>query len=240
MRKVSRLLTLAVFTASLAAGCGGGTKEILRFGDSDERNPGPCPRAFALYEAARIVEFKDEKQRFANVGFTGEIQNVRSLCRYFGERPIIGDVDITFDLGRGPAAQDIRTARYEYFIAVTRKNIAVIDKAVFPLDVTFPAGKDRVRVVETIDEIVIPRATEGTSGENFEIIVGFQLTPSQREFNAEGRRFRVTAGQNRTSVPPNEQPSKTDTEADINSDINSGDAVQNNKDNTDIDTQESE
>jgi len=194
MKKITGFLGVALLASSLLAGCGG-SKEVLQLGGSDERNPGPCPRAFALYEAARIVEFKDEKQRFANVGFTGEVRNVRSLCRYFGTRPIKGDLDITFDFGRGPAAADISTARYEYFVAVTRKNIAVIDKKIFPLDVTFPAGKDRVTVVETIDEIVIPRATEGTSGENFEIIVGFELTPEQREFNSEGRRFRISAGQ---------------------------------------------
>jgi len=84
---------------------------------------------------------------------------------------------------------------YEYFVAVTRKNIDVINKQTFPIQVTFPAGKDRVSVTERVDKIVIPRATEGTSGENFEIIVGFELTPEQRAFNADGKRFRVSAGQ---------------------------------------------
>jgi len=51
-------------------------------------------------------------------------------------------------------------------------------------------------VRERINKIVIPRAAEGTSGENFEIIVGFELTEAQRNFNAEGKRFRVSAGQN--------------------------------------------
>ena len=63
------------------------------------------------------------------------------------------------------------------------------------MQVTFPAGKDRVRVVEEVEKIIIPRATATTSGVNFEIIVGFELTESQRQFNAEGRRFRLSAGQ---------------------------------------------
>jgi len=202
MKKITGFLGLAIMTTSLLAGCGS-SKEVLQLGGSDERNPGPCPRAFALYEAARIVEFKDDVQRFDNVGFTGEITNVRSLCRYFGTRPIKGDLEILFNFGRGPATADISTARYEYFVAVTRKNIAVIDKQTFPLDVTFPTGADRVSVIEKIDEIIIPRATEGTSGENFEIIVGFEVTPEQQAFNAEGRRFRVTAGQPKvTDVNP--------------------------------------
>ncbi len=196
MKKYTNFIALAIIGASVLAGCGS-AQEILQVGGSDERNPGPCPRAFALYDASRIVEFKDEAQRFANVGFTGEIQNVRSLCRYFGTRPIEGDLEIAFDFGRGPAANGQSTARYEYFVAVTRKNIAVIDKKTFPLDVTFPEGADRVSVVEKIDKITIPRATETTSGENFEIIVGFELTPEQRLFNVEGRRFRVSAGQPR-------------------------------------------
>jgi len=194
MKKITSFLGAVTFAASGLAGCGS-TQEILQVGGADERNPGPCPRAFALYDASRIVEFKDDQQRFENVGFTGEIQKVRSLCRYYGTRPIEGDLEIAFDLGRGPAANGQATARYEYFVAVTRKNIAVIDKETFPLDVTFPEGADRVRVVEKIDKIVIPRATETTSGENFEIIVGFELTQEQRLFNAEGRRFRVSAGQ---------------------------------------------
>ena len=99
------------------------------------------------------------------------------------------------DFGRGPAAEG-STHTYEYFVAVTRKNIAVIDKQVFPLTVTFPPGADRVSVTEKINRIVIPRAGENTSGVNFEIIVGFEVTPAQREFNAEGKRFRVSAGQN--------------------------------------------
>lgn len=59
----------------------------------------------------------------------------------------------------------------------------------------FPSGKNRVTITERINKITIPRANAGTSGENFEIIVGFILTPEQREFNIQGKRFRVSAGQ---------------------------------------------
>ena len=134
-------------------------------------------------------------QSFQNVGFTGQIANVRSLCRYVGDNPITGDVDITFNLGRGPAAEGQSEAVYQYWMAITRKNIAVIDKQTFPLQVTFPEGSDRVTVTKSVEDFVISRANDTTSGENFEIIVGFEVTPEQRAFNAEGRRFRVNAGQ---------------------------------------------
>ena len=120
---------------------------------------------------------------------------MKSLCRYYGTRPIVADLEIEFEAGRGPAAQG-DTHAYNMFVAVTRKNIAVAQKLEFPVTVRFPEGADRVTVKERIDRIEIPRANEGTSGENFEIIVGYVLSPEQRDFNSEGKRFRPSAGQN--------------------------------------------
>lgn len=195
MRFSKLVMITALAATTVIAGCKS-TQEVLQIGEAAEANPGPCPRAFALYDASRIVEFRDGQERFANVGFTGEFQKIRSLCRYYGARPIEGDLEMDISFGRGPAAEGQSTATYEYFVAVTRKNIGVINKKTFPIQVTFPAGSDRVTVTERVDKIVIPRAAEGTSGENFEIIVGFELTEAQRAFNAEGKRFRVSAGQN--------------------------------------------
>lgn len=193
-RTVIMTTLLGVSTAAGLSACKS-TADALNIGDAaTKQNAGPCPRAFALYEASRIVEFRDNEQRFENVGFTGEINNVRSLCRYYNDEPIDANLEITFDLGRGPAASQ-NAATYEYFVAVTRKNVDVINKKVFPMQVTFPAGEDRVRIVEDVEEIIIPRATATTSGVNFEIVVGFELTEAQRQFNAEGRRFRLSAGQ---------------------------------------------
>ena len=192
MGKTKFLLTGTLMAVLALGGCRS-TKEALAIGDAGDVNPGPCPRAFALYDAARIVEMKGPES-FANVGFTGEIGKIRSLCRYYGEQPIEADLEIEMEFGRGPAASG-ESAVYEYFIAVTRKNLAVIHKEVFPISVRFPAGKDRVSITEKIDKITIPRASENTSGVNFEIIVGYVVTDEQRAFNAEGKRFRVSAGQ---------------------------------------------
>jgi len=189
------LTAVAIISAAslMLSGCES-TKQILEIGEAAEKNPGPCPDAFALYDASRLVEFKGDES-FQNVGFTAEINKVRSLCRYYSERPIIADLSMDISFGRGPAAgQD--TATYQYFVAVTRKDIEVIEKQVYPITVTFPQGVNIMQVTEKVGEIVIPRANENTSGLNFEIIVGFELTPEQVAFNADGKRFRVSAGQN--------------------------------------------
>ncbi len=194
MSMKTTLIGAAALSFLALAGCRS-TKEVLAIGEAAEANPGPCPRAFALYDASRLVEIRgDGAEKFGNVGFTGEIDKVRSLCRYYADRPIVADLTLDFSLGRGPAASG-DTITYNYFVAATRKNVDVLEKSVFPLTVTFPPGQDRVQVTEKIDEIIFPRANDTTSGENFEIVVGFVVTPQQRAFNADGKRFRVSAGQ---------------------------------------------
>ncbi len=194
MRTQTFILTTLMAGLMALGGCRT-AQEALSIGEAAERNPGACPRAFSIYDAQRIVEFNGGVESFANVGFTGEIGKIRSLCRYYGTQPIVADLEMEMEFGRGPSAAG-QTATYEYFVAVTRKNLAVMEKQVFPIEVTFPAGADRVSITETVDRIVIPRANPDTSGVNFEIIVGFVVTPEQREFNAAGKRFRVSVGQN--------------------------------------------
>ena len=52
----------------------------------------------------------------------------------------------------------------------------------------------RYWVAVTVRNIVIPRAKAGVSGANFEILVGFDVTPEMADFNRLGKRFRVNAG----------------------------------------------
>lgn len=192
-KNASKLAFAAAMIASIGlSGCST-AKKVLAVGEEAERNPGPCPVAFSLYEASRLVEFKGA-EAYANVGFTAEIDKVRSLCRYVGNQPIHSDLSLDISFGRGPAASG-RSATYQYFVAVTRKDIEVIEKKIFPINVTFPEGVNVVQLTEEIADIVIPRANENTSGANFEIIVGFELSQEQIAFNADGKRFRVSAGQ---------------------------------------------
>ena len=185
-----RNLAVIAALAGLLTGCQTVSEAI----SPPEPNVGPCPSALSLYDAHRLVELNGEEVTYENIGFTGEILAVRSLCSYYGERPIIANLEIDFGFGRGPAAANSEKT-YEFFVAVTRRDIAVIEKEIFPVRVRFPAGGDRVYRTETIDAISIPRAEADTSGTNFEILVGFELTPEQIAFNRSGQRFRVAAGQ---------------------------------------------
>jgi hypothetical protein len=155
---------------------------------------GPCPYVKVLYDAARDVEFKDNKEASAQVMYTGEIDGISSDCSYKSDSPIHVAMNILFDLGKGPQATE-SSKTYRYWVAVTDRNRSVIDKEYFDLPVKFASGQDRISTNQVIQEVVIPRASATVSGNNFEVLVGFDVTAEQAQFNRDGKRFRINAGQ---------------------------------------------
>lgn len=161
-------------------------------------NAGPCPFVKILYDAARYVELDAQRPAAANVGYTGEIEGVTAGCSYQSDEPITVQMNILFNLGRGPQAADARRT-YRYWIAVTERNEAVLAKEYFDLPVNFENGA--VASIEQEQTVIIPRAAATTSGSNFEVLVGFDVTPEMAEFNRSGSRFRMSAGQ-AAATPP--------------------------------------
>ena len=157
------------------------------------RNAGPCPYVKVLYDAGRFIEFKDGRESASTVGWTGEIQGVSAGCEYKDADPIKVQVQLLFSMGRGPAAVG-QSKAYRYWVAVTQRNQAIIAKEYFDLPVTFSADEDRVFVRDTVANITIPRADADTSGANFEVLIGFDVTPQMAAFNRDGKRLRVNAG----------------------------------------------
>ena len=154
-------------------------------------NAGPCPYVKILYDAARYVEMTGDRAAVANVGYTGEIEGVSADCQYREAEPIRLDIGMLFQLGRGAQATgDQKT--YRYWVAVTERNSAILAKEYFDLPVNF--NGQRTASVNEERTIVIPRADLTTAGNNFEVLVGFDITPEMAEFNRSGSRFRVNAG----------------------------------------------
>ena len=177
--------------AALLAGCGT-TSRLAQSLDSTP-NSGPCPVIGSLYDVSRYVKFADaDGKLYSDIAFTGEITDVRLFCRYTGRQPLVAEVEIDFAFGKGPQAAG-NLANYPYFVAVTRRNGKVVAKEYFTTEAEF--GRDTVAgKTELVNRITIPRADESISGVNFEIVVGFDLTAEQLEFNREGNRFRLDAG----------------------------------------------
>jgi hypothetical protein len=174
------------------------------------RNAGPCPYVKVLYDASRSVEFKDGKEAANQAGFTGEIQSIASGCAYKTNEPIKIRIEALFQLGRGPMAVGDKHV-YRYWVAVTERNQSVIAKEYFDLPVSFAADQDRAYATETIEQITIPRADDKVSGSNFEVLLGFDVTPEMAAFNRDGKRFRVNAGQTAQNQAGQAAPAGTTT-----------------------------
>ena len=190
--KASHMRIFALSTALLGlAACQSGSS----IGDAfDTRlNAGTCPPAGAMYQAARIVEFEGDEQLFPNVQYTGEIVDVRLYCRYAGGAPVRAEVEIDFALGKGPAGADNRHD-YGYWVAVTRRSGKVLNKEFFTVRGDFSDGPVTGET-ELLQRILIPRLDESVSAANFEVLIGFDLTEDQLNYNKDGRRFRLGAGQ---------------------------------------------
>jgi hypothetical protein len=158
-----------------------------------KKNAGPCPYVKVLWDAARYVELKDNREAFDAVGYTGEIQNLSSGCSYAGAEPIKVAMELLFAFGRGPQAVG-SSKDYTYWVAVTDKDYGVLDKQYFTVHATFPGATDRIMMTDHVDGIVIPRANANVAGGNFEVLVGFDVTPEMAAFNQAGKRFKVNSG----------------------------------------------
>lgn len=157
------------------------------------RNAGPCPSAGSIYGVDRIIEFGENSTgSYGDIAYTGEIVGVELFCRYADGDPIIAEIDIDFAFGKGPQGT-ADEHDYTYFVAVTRRNRRVLQKERFSVRADFDGG-NVTGTRQLIDTIRIPRVDETISGANFEILVGFELTEEQREFNRAGKRFRLDAG----------------------------------------------
>ena len=139
-----------------------------------------------------------------NIAYTGEMDGIRGLCRYVDADPITMAIDVDMEFGRGPAATS-DTQHYRYWVAVSRRGRNTLAKQYYDVTVRFPHGQPIVTHTEHIDRITIPRANADISGENFEILVGFDLTPEELQFNRDGRRFRIDAAANAARAEQQEQ-----------------------------------
>ncbi len=192
--KQKKPASVPVATEEASADAGATKPKRSKRVDPNAVNAGPCPAMGVLYDASRVIEFEGADERFASIAWTGEMRGVRGLCRYIGEDPIVMNLKLNLAFGRGPMASGNKHT-YRYWVAVTRKDRLPLSKQYFEAPVTFARGEDRAVLDVELERIVIPRANENVAGGNFEILVGFDLTPAQLTFNRDGKRFRVNAGQ---------------------------------------------
>lgn len=153
---------------------------------SDKPEPA-CPRGVIPQDAATITRFRDGPGRdLTDVLVTGNIQNILvDQCKYEKNAVDVTNFQIAITADRGPADRT-KAADFEYWIAVVDPDKKILTRQTFKLHFDFPDNLTHVGTVVADLEPRIPLA-DIMKAPNYQIIVGFQLTPQELEWNRSQR-----------------------------------------------------
>ncbi len=144
--------------------------------------PGPCPRVSVLRDAAKLVQFRPGPGRdLIDVEFEGEITLLGGGCDYVDDDRVIEmRLELRIAALRGPAARGAKV-ELPYFVAIIGPDQAILAKQVFASPIEFEQNRRRAGALEQTDQ-TIP-LQDGQTGADFEILVGFQLSAAQLDYN---------------------------------------------------------
>jgi hypothetical protein len=170
-------VALLLVGAAMLAGCSSDRKKV-------------CPRVAVLSEAGSLTRFAPGPGRdILDIDFQAEIGDLITSCEYppaKGNRRVVVEMAPVFVVSRGAANGD-RKATFTYFVSVVR-NEQILSKQPYDITTGFPGNRSRVIAADddpliTVD---IPLAYQAAEYE-YEVLVGFQLTPEQLEYNQRWR-----------------------------------------------------
>lgn len=167
------LLVLAA--GGVLAGCGN---------SSGTPDPG-CPRISIVTDLSRATYFRPGAGRdLTDVVAEGELE-LRDMKCVYARNQVDLDFHVLVGVAPGPAQRE-RQIDVEYFVAVMDPNRAITAKETFRARVDFGNGRQR----RVLDEQITPRIPLGdkAAGGGYDVLVGFQLTPDQLQWNQQQRR----------------------------------------------------
>ena len=139
-----------------------------------------CPQTGILADGADLTSFRSTGTDLTDMVLDGRITGLRGKCSYVDAGHLATVISVDLELTRGPAMQG-RTADVTYFISVARGD-TILDKRDYTLHVSFDRNNGKLRL--TGDQIDLSLPTPGkVKGEDYRVLVGFQLTPQELAFN---------------------------------------------------------
>lgn len=170
-----------VATSILLGGCE--TLNSIDFNPKPELPPG-CPRAVVAEDAGRLIRFDGSGKELSDVAFEAEIVDVTGTCGYDDD---IVDIEMQVQIAarRGPAGT-VDTAALNYFVAIARSDKTILARQAFDASIELPDDSAGSGIIEEFEQEIPLREDE--TGEDYVIIVGFEMTPDEFKFNREHRR----------------------------------------------------
>lgn len=138
-----------------------------------------CPTATILIPLAHTAVFAPGQEHNPfGVAFYGVLDDVSAKCQVSGGAVRV-DLNVIIVGERGPSARGGTLVNFNYFVAVTGPNDAILSKRTLAVAVAIPAEKKRAGVTDHLEE-VIPLA--GLVPGQLTLDLGFQQTPEVVEF----------------------------------------------------------
>ena len=190
VKSISILTIVALFMAVLTA-CG----SVDNFNPFSDKKSGPpkCPTIKFLKNADEITVYNSGAGTgLRDVLFEAELTGFKGECEYVRNNGVHTKVVLTLQLGlditRGPAETTGRV-KLSYFVAIPDFFPKPEGKVLFNRVVMFPENRNSLTLLDEAIEIVIP-LNKNRRGPQTKVLVGFDLTKSQLEFNRQRIRHR--------------------------------------------------
>ena len=153
---------------------------------SEESASAPeCPHIIIVKDTAELTAFQPGPGRdLTDVVLDARVSGFGGSCETDLERDQSGevtvDLQLAFEAVRGPANRT-REGKFSYFIAIGDRGGAILAKEVFETEFEFEGNRTRVGALEELSQAIPLRP--GQLGDDFDIFVGFQLSPEQLDYN---------------------------------------------------------
>ena len=182
--RVLRTAVLAGFVATMLAGCD--TIGSV-FGSSSEDTPPAsattnCPPASGIVPTSSLTTFQPGKRDDPKgILYRVAVKHVRSDCSFDQDNGIT-DSSLTIDFtAHRPDPGPEATYRVPYYVAVSQ-GTRILDKRDIWVSFTFPAGAQDAPFSDNVESTKIT-LENGKRPYEYQILVGFQLTHDQLEYN---------------------------------------------------------
>ena len=158
-----------------------GVAAVAAVGCTKSGPPKPCPRVGVLTDAQRLVRFNPGTGRdLTDVRYEAEIGVRRGTCEYKKKDSEL-DIDMAVEIQAVRAPNAGAKGEFEYFVAITDRTQRILAKQVFSAAIAFEGDRRSGTTLEELTETIPLKA--GQLGTEFEILVGFQLSEEELDYN---------------------------------------------------------
>ncbi len=168
----------------------------------------PCPQVEIVDDLSSISDFSHpRKQNKDHLISRVDLKSAESTCKLSSKTAVI-DLKLLFNGKLGPKGRKTASERpffsYPFFVAVTTPTGKIMAKEIFAASITYAANENQHIYFENLRQI-IPIKSKNQAN-NYRVLIGFQVTPDQLDYNREHMVpiASALAAQKRKPTPPAE------------------------------------